>query len=79
MDILFEGLDLSAFDTIPRFRTPTRREIAEWIRQTEGVWTNEILEWLGRPVRPDRAGVKYHGPLTLAQQWWIIGELQDLN
>ena len=73
MDYLFPDL---VVPELPPFRQPTRREVAEWLRQTEGVWTNAILCWLGRPSHPERVH-HYTGALSLAQQWWIICELQD--
>lgn len=72
MDLLFPDLHVP---DLPRFTQPTTREITAWLRDTEGVWSNELLRWLGRPEVSERI-VMYTGPLSLAQQW-IVCELLD--
>jgi hypothetical protein len=73
MDFLFPDL---VIPELAPFRQPTRSEAADWLRQTGGVWINDILRWLGRPTRSDR-DIAYRGALTPSQQWWIICDLQD--
>jgi hypothetical protein len=64
-------------EEIEKFVTPTNIEIGDWIRQTEGMYTNEILIWLGKSPDPKRENVKYIGKLTLPQQWFILCDLED--
>jgi hypothetical protein len=81
MNILFPDL---VIPDIPAFREPTRSEIAAWLRVTAGVWTLDILRWLGRHLPPEGSqayrdrDITYTA-LTMSQQWWIICELQDKN
>jgi hypothetical protein len=74
MDILFEGLSLD--DIGPVFKNPSDREKQDWIRQTEGRYTNEILQFLQLQVRKDNPAV-YIGPLSIVQQISIVHELTD--
>jgi hypothetical protein len=76
MEYLFTDLVIPSEAELPRFREPTHREAAQWLRQSEGVWSNELLRWLDRPEVAGRV-VCYTGTLSLAQQWWIICDLQN--
>ena len=79
MEFLYPDLNLNLNNSIPAFRQPNTREIQQWIRETSGVWSRELLKWLGRQLPPENTQrvVKYTGGLSLAQQWWIICDLQD--
>jgi hypothetical protein len=79
MEYLFPDL---VIPELPPFREPTHQEITAWLRATKGVWTLELLRWLGRPLpAPDSDDYRLrditYPPLSLAQQWWIICDLQD--
>ena len=75
MEYLFPDLNIPK-KGIKKFKKPTNREIQQWLKETEGVWSNDILVWLNKPTIIGREN-KYTGSLTIAQQWWIICELQD--
>jgi len=74
MDFLFPDVIIPELLT---FIQPTIKESNDWIKQTGGIWTNEILKWLGKPIREDRTNIVYNGTLTIAQQWFILCELMD--
>ena len=75
MDILFEGLDLTWEDQL-RFTVPTVNEVRDWLRQTEGRYTNEILEFLHLPLRTTNVAT-YSGSLSIPQQVYIIQTLNE--
>ncbi len=52
------------------------KNVQDFLKQTEGVYTNDILRHLGRPTLPDRE-IKYTGPLSIQQQWYILCEIMD--
>lgn len=74
MDILFEGLDL---ESIPKFRVPTRKETLEFITQTRGCVTNDILQFYGKDIDPKKTHIIYTGTLTVPQQMYILHDLSN--
>lgn len=59
MDLVDFILALDPERQLPRFRVPTLREAAEWMRQTQG----------------GASGRAYTGPLTPSQQRWLRDDL----
>lgn len=62
---------------LPKFIVPTPRQIQEWLQQTHGSMTNDLRIARGLQSDPRRDHIKYTGPLTLAQQLYILDELLD--
>ena len=62
-----------------RFTTPCDKDVREWLRQTRGVLTNEVRAWLGLPPIESRSVIKYEGPLSLAQQYYVLCELNNCH
>lgn len=65
-----------SLDATIRFRQPSRSEIADWWYQTKGMVSKEMAAFMGWPST--RSNSDYRGPLSVAQQCWIIQELLDL-
>ena len=72
---------------IPQWRQPTMVEIQTWLRDTGGVYTREIYEFL-QTQRKNFATAKFlktpppddcisYIHLTGSQQYWIIRELNS--
>jgi hypothetical protein len=74
MDFLFPDIDIT---NIEPFKIPLDRQIIDWIKQTNGQYTNELRQFLNLPKLDSRSHIVYNGPLTLAQQYWIICELSE--
>lgn len=56
---------------------PTPAQIIDWIKQTNGIVTNEMLNYLGYPMKTNRSDIHYAGDLTIQQQIYILHELTD--
>lgn len=61
---------LEKVEQLTVFKTPTNREITEWLRQTKGMLSKEVKMFLRLPIR-EQDTVVYDGPLTVSQQVWI--------
>ena len=72
MDFLFDNIDFSNNNSI--FIQPNINQINDWIKQTNCIYTKEICDFLNI-TKKDYA--TYIGPLTPAQQYWIITDLQN--
>ena len=56
---------------------PSYREIVDYIKQTQGIVTNEILIYLGKPPIESRKDIQYKGPLTLDQQLFVLNNISN--
>ena len=50
---------------VKKFKVLTTREIANWTKETEGTYTNNIGSRLGIDLKPNHKIVTYTGNLTL--------------
>ncbi len=57
-----------------KFIIPSTIQINDWLKQTNGIYTKEICDYLN--IKKDNCA-KYSGSLTPAQQYWIITDLQN--
>ena len=53
---------------------PTAREATEWLKQTKGILTAEMIQHLKLPTRTNCS--VYTGPLSLEQQIILYGDLR---
>lgn len=74
VDILFEGLNLE--NVLIQYKNPSSKDASDFIRQTKGRITNEILIFLDKPPDPN-CKITYNGPLTPAQQLEILMDITD--
>jgi len=57
------------------YKSATKEQTIDWIKQTNYVLSGEIMEYLGKPNTS--APKNYNGVLTLAQQAEIVQDLSN--
>src|SRR5437879_2004753 len=60
-----------------KFIPPTNKEVIDWLKQTQGILSNDLRLLLGLPILKERERIKYSGLLSLRQQIYIYRELNE--
>lgn len=74
MEFLFEDLNL---EDLQPFVCPNNEQITEYLKTTSGIVTKTIYIYLNLEVSTNV--IDYNGPLTPAQEIYILNELSDDN
>ncbi len=74
MEYLFPDIDIS---NLTRFIIPNEKEIIHWLKQTKGVYTDDIRNYFNIRLLPNREIVVYQGSLSLMQQIYIIQSINE--
>jgi hypothetical protein len=67
----------SDIDVGPKFIAPTNRQVQDWLKQTQGILSNDLRQRLSLPILKERETIVYTGPLSLSQQMYIYHELVE--
>ena len=78
MDFLFDDDPelLLKLQSLTAFKTPTNRQIVDWLKQTKGILSKEMKTFLHLPIRSTDTNT-YTGPLTVSQQVWIYQTINE--
>ena len=69
--------ELQALDGLTRTRQTSAAEAREWLKQTQGMMTNNIRQHFGWSFDEKRKHILYSGPLSTLEQIRLLSSLND--